>query len=122
AAVHGDRAWLGILGALSPGGHDLHVGACGWDARGGSAKDAPMPLHFLLAASGEEAERGPAGVEADRAARVHARRGRRPVFQRMPDERRGNAALAKELLLERQDDRELVHRREFAHALWPPRP
>src|SRR6058998_619980 len=49
------------------------------------------------------------------ATRLGARWRRRPVFEGMAHERCRDAALAKKRLLERQDHREPVHRRELAH-------
>ena len=61
-------------------------------------------------------------IEPEHPPRFRPRWRRRPVLQGMPDERGGDAALAEEFLLERQDDGQLIHRRELAHALGPPRP
>src|SRR5213076_3332229 len=62
------------------------------------------------------------GVEPERAPGLGARRGRRPVPQRMAHERRRDSSVTKKLLLERQDHGQAPHRREPAHATRPPGP
>ena len=120
--MHGDRTGVRILGVRRAGDDDLHVRARGGDARSGLTKDRPVPLHLLRATPRKQAERLPLRVEAQHAARVDPRGRGGPVLEWMPHERRDDPALAEKLFLERQDDRELIHRGELAHPLGPPRP
>ena len=122
AEVHPDRTGIGILGAGRARDDDLQIRTRRRDARRCFAKHRPVPLHFLLPASRKQSQRQAARIESEHPARLDPRRRRRPVFEGMTDERGGDAALAEELLLERQNHRELIHRRELAHALGPPRP
>ena len=100
----------------------MDIGARGGDAPRSLAEDGPVPPDFLRSAAGEQTERLASRVEAQEAARLGARRRRRPVFQGMAHERRRDTTLAKERFFERQDHRESIHRRELAHAFRTPGP
>ncbi len=92
------------------------------DASRGLAKHRPVTLHLLRPAAGKQSERGAGRIETEHAPRIDARGWRWPVLEGMTDERGGDPALAEEFLLERQNDRELIHGGELPHALRPPGP
>src|SRR2546430_11863608 len=113
---------LPIWGVRRSRRDDLDVGARLTHSRRRVAERGPEPLHLQGATPREQSEYRTLAVESEHAPGLGTGWRRRAIFQRMPDERSRHAVVAKERLLEGEDDGEPAHRGQFAHPARRPGP